>query len=131
MRLRGKIKKSITIDTESVLERADLQRWVGDKQRENKGAGIYGCMYSVLLQENRLQILRVRVALERQKLVFLGTGRPAHIWSRQWSEFSHQRKKKRTLKSPEYGPDVASASVHTALLSQASPAAPLQGILNP
>lgn len=110
---------------------ADLQGWVGDKQSNNKGAGIYVCRYSALLQENRLQILRVRAALERQKLVCLGTVRPAHIWSRQWSEYSHQRKKKKTLKSPEYGPYVVSTSVHTALLSKASPAAPLQGILNP
>lgn len=30
----------VSIDTESVLERADLQEWVEDKWRKNKGAGI-------------------------------------------------------------------------------------------
>lgn len=38
--LRGEINESI--DPESILERADLQEWVEDKQSKNKGEGIPG-----------------------------------------------------------------------------------------
>lgn len=46
----------VSIDTESVLERADLQEWVEDKWRKNKGAGIPD--YISASQKNRLPVLR-------------------------------------------------------------------------
>lgn len=69
--------------------------------------------------------------LGKAEISELGNSEASPHLGRQWSEYSHQSKKKKTLKSPEYGPYAISTGVYTALLSMVSPAAPLQGILNP